>query len=249
MKHTKSILGAFMSLFFLLPTLIFGQAKSDFRIDVDIYEDERNKPVNSTQTIFTSGQYIEIDESGDRITVIEPTIGRITILDPKRKSMVHLEMNYIETQLNRVFSEMSAEDKSKFTAEGEPRMENDSSISLGNKRLRYRFKTTTPSNPMIATSYGDFANWSVRVNALFNKTPPFLRMQLNQLLIDQRQLPAELRRVTVVPGKTESTDQTKEIVALLRCKESLSDDDRTRIASVYKSMAEFKLTSDKEFFR
>ena len=242
MRFTAAMLG---TLHFLAAAGIsFGQAAS-FRIDIDIYKDEQKPPISSVQTIFADGKYIEVDDDRKRVTVVDPGKGFITILDSQNKSRVELNMADLERQLNSVLQNMSDEQRRGLSSEGEPTIEVGNLVVIGNERLRYKFRPITPANPDIATSYGDFANWSVRINALFNKTPPFIRMQLNQLLIDQRQLPSELRRVTVVDpqGKTE------EIVARLILKESLSPSDRTRVASVMKSMNEYKWTSEKEFFR
>ena len=219
----------------------YGQ--TDFRIDIDIYKDEQKPPISSVQTIFADGKYIEVDDDRKRITIVDPGKGFITILDSQNKSRVELNMADLERQLNSVLQNMSDEQRRGFSSDRDPTVELDNFVVIGNERLRYKFRPITPANPTIATSYGDFANWSVRINALFNKTPPFIRMELNQLLIDQRQLPAELRRVTDTQGKTD------EIVARLILKESLSTSDRNRVASVLKSMNEYKWTSEKEFFR
>ena len=69
------------------------------------------------------------------------------------------------------------------------------------------------------------------------------------MLMDQRQLPAELRRLTVVPSKTDTPGKKEEIVARLLVIESLSENDRTRVGSALKSTAEYKQTTDQEFLR
>jgi hypothetical protein len=226
-------------------------SSGDFRIDIDIYEDENKAPIN-VKTIFTDGKYIEIDDDRHRITVMDTGTGNITILDSERKSRVSMEMSAIENQLNGVLQKLTEEERRKFSSNGEPTLEGDL-IVMGNDRMRYKFKPITPSNPNVAVSYGDFANWSVRVNALFNRTPPFLllRMQLNQLLVDQRQLPAELRRITVLapPSAELPNGKTKEVVARMFLNEKLSSEDKTRVASVYKSMHEYSKASVNEFFR
>ena len=252
MRISKPPLGVVLFQFLLMVAVAAGQSapdKNDFRIDIDIYEDEKKPPVNSVQTIFSSGQYIELDDARGRITVVDPGQGQITILDSKRKSYVRLEMADMERQLNQVRSEMTPDQLRKFSSDGEPVIEGDNYVSVGNEWFRYKFRPVTPANPSMATSYGDFANWSARVNARYYNAPPFIRLQLNQMLMDQRQLPAELRRLTVAPSKTETPAKKEEIVARMIVKESLSESDRTRVASVMKSMDEYRKTTDKEFFR
>ena len=233
--------------------IVYGQEvpeTADFRIDSDIYDDERKPPLYSIQTIFCAGLYIELDDKSGRVTVVDPGKSRVTILDSKQKALVHLEMHSIENQLNLVLAEMTPAQQKKFMWNGTPAIGDDNFITVGNEWFRYKFRPVTPANPNIAISYGDFANWTARVNALYYKAPQFIRMELNQLLIDQRQLPAELRRYTVIPpSPKEPNGKTEEIIARLILKDSLSNNDRTRVASVLKSMAEFKPTTEKEFFR
>ncbi len=247
MRFTAAMLGTLHLLASV--GVCYGQI-TDFRIDIDIYKDEQKPPISSVQTIFADRKYIEVDEDRKRVTVVDPGKGFITILDSQNKSRVEVNMADLERQLNAALQNMSDEQRRALSSDREPMIEGDNLFVIGNERLRYKFRPITPANPMIATSYGDFANWSVRINALFNKTPPFIRMELNQLLIDQRQLPSELRRVTVVPpNEKEPQGKTEEIVARLILKETLSASDRTRVASVLKSMNEYKWTSEKEFFR
>lgn len=251
MRFAAAMLGTLH--FFAAVGISFGQTTShspDFRIDIDIYEDEQKPPISNVQTIFADGKYIEVDDKRNRITVVDPGKGFITILDSQNKSRVELNMAELDRQLNSVLQNMSDEQRRGHSSDGGATVEVDNLIVIGNERLRYKFRPITPANPTMATSYGDFANWSVRINARFNKTPPFIRLELNQLLIDQRQLPAELRRLTVIPpNDKEPLGKTEEIVARLILKESLSTSDRTRVASVMKSMNEYKWTSEKEFFR
>lgn len=252
MRISEPSLGVILLQFLLMVGVAAGQSApdmNDFRIDIDIYEDEKKPPVSSVQTIFSAGQYIELDDVNGRITVVDPSQGQITILDSKRKSFVRLEMADMERQLNRVRSGMTPDQLRKFSSDDDPVIEGDNYVSFGNEWFRYTFRPVTPANPNMATSYGDFANWSARINARYYNAPPFIRMQLNQMLMDQRQLPAELRRLTVVPSKAETPAKKEEIVARMIVKESLSESDRTRVASVMKSMDEYKKISDKEFFR
>lgn len=252
MRVSESILGVFLCHFLLMVGVATGQTNrevTEFRIDIDIYDDERKPPISSVQTIFSAGQYVELDDAKGRVTVVDPGQGLITILDSKRKTLVSLDMANMEQQLNSVLSEMTPDQLRKFSSDGGPTDDGDNYVSIGNEWFRYKFRPITPANPIIATSYGDFANWSARVNARYYNSPPFIRMQLNQMLIDQRQLPAELRRFTVVPSKTETPAKKEEIVARLIVKESLSEKDRTRVASVLKSMDEYKKTTDRDFFR
>ena len=225
-------------------------ASSEFRIKIDLYDNEAKPPINSIETIFMGGQTIELDDNRGRVTVVDTIKGRVTILDLAAKSLVHLEMAGLESQVNSILAEMTSEQRRKFASSGVRVSDTEGFITLGNENLSYRFKTFTPANPNIAISYGDFANWSARVNARYHKVPPFIRMELNQLLMDQRQLPGELHRVTVLvpPNQADPIGKTEEVIARLFLTESLTNNDRGRVAGVLKSLTEFKITTEKEFF-
>jgi len=227
-----------------------SSGSSEFRIKIDIYDNESKPPINSIETIFMGGQYIELDDNRGRVTVVDPGKGRVSILNSETRTMVHLEMAVLEKQVNSILSEMTTEQRRKFSSTGEPTADSAGFVSLGNANFSYKFKTFTPSDPNIAISYGDFANWSARVNARYYKVPPIMRMELNQLLMDQRQLPEELHRLTVIvpANQADPVGKTEEIIARLFLTEPLTNNDRSRMAGVLKSMTEFKINSEKEFF-
>ncbi len=235
----------------LVSGFVQGQAPpqpNEFRIDIDMYEDEKKPPLN-IKTIFMDGKVIELNDERNRVTIVDSSIGNITILDTLQKSRVSLEMAALEKKLNNVLQKMTEDERRKFSSNREPSLDGDM-VVLGNDRMLYKFRPMTPSNPNIAISYGVFASWSVRINALFYGTQPLLRMELNQLLLDQRQLPSELRRVTVEvpPNQTMPQGKTSEVVVRMFVNEKLSQEDKTRVASILKSMNEYTKTTDKEFF-
>ena len=227
-----------------------SSASSEFRIKIDIYENESKPPIKSVETIFVGGQYMEFDDNRGRITVVDPGKGRVSILNSEARTLVHLEMAVLEKQVNSILSEMTTEQRRKFSSTGEPTADSAGFVSLGNTNLSYKFKTFTPPDPNVAIAYGDFANWSARVNARYYKVPPFIRMELNQLLMDLRQLPEELHRLTVItpPNQVDPVGKTEEIIARLFLTEALTNNDRSRVAGVLRSMTEFKINTEKEFF-
>ena len=246
---------SWIAFFQLLFTAGFAEAQNgstpiDFRINIDIYDNEAKPPINSVETIFMGGQYIELDDSRNRVTVVDPSKGRVSILNSDSKTLVHLEMSGLENQVNSILTEMTPEQRRKFSSHGVPVSDSAGFVSVGNENLRYKFKPITPTNPKIAICYADFANWSARVNARYYRVPPFIRMELNQLLMDQRQLPEELHRLTMIatPNQADPVGKSEEIIARLFLTESLNNNDRSRVAGVLKSMTEFKITTEKDFF-
>lgn len=223
--------------------IVKAQENSDFQIRVDIYSDESRPPNATLQTYFTKRMYIELDDQNNRCTVVDPVKSRVTLLDTKRKSLVHLEMSTIETQLSRALELMSEQQLAMFRADGEIRQEADGYYSIGNNMMRYTYLPLS-THADIATSYGDFTNWVCRVKALYPpKMPPQMRLTLNEMLMDQSQIPAVVRRQIIYNGKSE------ELVARLIVTESLTDVDRSRIANVYLWLNQYSVITDSEFFK
>jgi hypothetical protein len=220
----------------------------DFQIRIDLYSDESKPPINSLQTIFTNGLSIEFNDQQGRYTIVDAVKGRVTLLDKERKILLHMEMQSIETQLDRAVQLMSPEQQSAFSCDGPPVQEADNTFSIGNAFIRYRF-TPIEVKPEIATRYGEFTDWVSRIYALQGpKMPPQIRLELNQLLVANSQLPSVLRR-TIQYGPNAENKKSEEIVARLNVTESLSDSDRSRVAGVYKWMQEFKPASESGFFQ
>jgi|GEM_PF-1287324 len=214
----------------------------DFQIRIDIYIDDTKPPISSVQTIFSDGLTIELDDFAGRHTVVDSAKGRITLLDERKRSLVHLDMQVIETQLEKALALLTPQQQAAFAIQGLPEREADNYISISNKSIRYTFQPTTAKKE-IAASYGEFSDWVTRINGLYRHVPPQLRLQLNKMLVDQSQLPTELRRTIVGGNKPEV------VIARLNLTESLTDLDRSRIAKILTSMQEFKPTSENEFFK
>lgn len=215
----------------------------DFQVRVDIYTDENLPPMATLQTYFTNRMYFEFDDQNGRCTVVDPMKGRVTLLDSKRKSLVHLEMSTIELQLDRALQLMTEQQLAMFQADGQVRQESQGYFSIGNAMMRYIYLPLA-THPEIATSYGDFTNWVCRVKALYPPNmPPQMRLMLNELLMDQSQVPSVVKRQITSGNKTE------ELVARLNITESLSAVDLGRIANVYQWLGQYTVVSDVEFFQ
>jgi hypothetical protein len=220
----------------------------DFQIRIDLYSDDSKPPINSLQTVFTDGLAIEFNDQQGRCTVVDSAKGRITLLDNERKILAHIDMQAIETQLDRAIDQMSEVQQKALSSDGPPIAESNEYFAISNAFVRYRFKPVA-TKPEIATSYAEFTDWITRLYALHGpKMPPQMRLELNRLLAEQSQLPAELRRIIVYGAKTEQP-RTEEIIARLIVTESLSDSDRSRVANVYRCMGEYKPTLESNFFK
>lgn len=221
---------------------------AEFQVRVDIYTEDSKPPINSLQTIFVNSMAIEFDDQKGRYTIVDSQKQRVSILDRDRKVLVHLDMHAIDTQLDRAMQLMSAEQQVAFASDGAPVREADDYFSIGNANIRYRFRPIATS-PEIASSYAEFSDWVTRIYALHGpRMPPQIRLDLNKLLATQSQVPGELRRTIVYGGKSERPVR-EEIIARMNITSSLSDNDKGRVASVYKWMQEFKPVTESSFFK
>jgi ribosomal protein L17 len=217
----------------------------EFQVRTDIYVDESQPPKSSLQTLFTNGLYIELDDLAAITTVVDPSKGRVTLMDNSKKSLVHLDMKQIETQLQKAFELLTPDQLATISSSGEVHQESSNLFAITNQKntVRYVYQPIA-SRPEYSYCYGDFANWSCRVTALYYiKMPPQLRLHLNELLMEQSQLPAVVKRSTQTGnGKTE------ELTARLILTESLSNSDRAKVASVYQNMQQYKHLPESAFF-
>ena len=99
-------------------------------------------------------------------------------------------------------------------------------------------------DPSVANGYADFANWSVRIKALYPPPePPQIRLRMNELLMAESQIPEETRLVISRDGRSQ------EIIAKLILTQGLGANDNTRVANIYQWMQEYKLVSDVDYFK
>ncbi|MEQ1828395.1 MAG: hypothetical protein ABL921_20710 [Pirellula sp.] len=223
-------------------------SKMEYQVRVDIYTDDSKPPVNSLQTIFSNGMAIEFNDQQGRFTVVDPVGDRVSILDREKKSLVHLSMRTVESQLDRAIQLMSPEQQAAFSCDGPAILESAGRFSIGNQTIRYQF-TPLSTKPEIAIGYAEFSDWVTRVYALHGpKMPPQIRMELNKLLASQSQLPGELRRIVWYGGKTEKPIR-EEVIARLHLTESLTESDKGRVASVYQWMKDFRPMTESDFFK
>jgi hypothetical protein len=222
--------------------------KSEFQVRTDIYTDDSKPPINSIQTIFTSGLAIEFDDQRERYTVVDTAKARVSILDKGRKVIVHMRMDAIEGQLARAMQLLNQEQRDAFAPDGPPLPAPGNRFAIGNASVRYEFMPVN-TKPEIAISYAEFSNWVTRIHALFGpRMPPQVRLEMNRVLADQSQLPVELRRIVVYGGKSEKPVR-EEIIARLILTESLAESDKSRVASIYQWMQDFKQVSESVFFQ
>ena len=155
-----------------------------------------------------------------------------------------MEMATLESKLSSLKTQMTPEQMKAWASSEVPTDSGNGYEFIQSENLKYQFKTSTPRNEEFAIAYSEFADWSVRVNAIYPPyKPPLLRMQLNQYLGEQRKLPIEVR-LTDLRSKNATP-----VVARVLVQEMLSRQDHERIRNLDAVVASLKVVTDQDFFQ
>jgi len=109
--------------------------------------------------------------------------------------------------------------------------------------MEYRATLQQPPQPDMAQQYAEFADWSARLNAIYQPNlPPYLRLELNQLISRRQALPSEIKRTTRQGGR--QLELTCRLIPVWQ----LSQDDLAKIARCGAMLAQFKDVSADEYW-
>ncbi|MFN7736153.1 MAG: hypothetical protein ACK5O8_08535 [Pirellula sp.] len=216
----------------------------EFRIDTDVYVDESKPPVASTKTLFLRDRVIECDDAKQRAMMLEYSTQQIVLVDLANHRSCRIEMASLESKLSSLKSQMTPEQTKAWASSELPKDAGNGYEVIQSDNLKYQFKTSAPRREEFAIAYSEFADWSVRVNAVYPPyKPPLLRMQLNQYLGEQRKLPIEVR-LTDLRSKNATP-----VVARVLVQEMLSRQDQERIKNLDALVASLKFVTDQDFFQ
>ncbi len=213
-----------------------------FRIDVDIYTDESKPPVAQFKTLFTETQTIEIDTRGDRVTVLDYTDGTLSALNTAKRTLTIVELATIETMVKELLAQVG---ESKITARREADHNGAGAMSVffDDNSVTYQTFIKKPPVPVMAVRYGEFADATTKLAAVFPPyKPPQLRLRLNEHLRDANLLPIETKRIANVNGVSEV------VTARLLIKERFDAEDKKDLQIIGDRMAQFQLVRANEFF-
>lgn len=243
-RHVAIVFAMFFSC--IMQSKTNGQTvdKTGFRIDTDIYSDESKPPINTTQTVFLGNRVIEWDDTNQRLILVDYQDGSLTVADLKAQKKCKLNLGDLKSRLEELKGQMSSEQIATWTSSTQPIRNQLGFTVLGSQRANYQFKTVAPSSPKMASDYADFADWSVRLHAVYPPyKPPLLRMQLNEHLRTTQELPSEIKlsdpRQSIV----------KPVIARLIVQDRLSRQDQERVRDWEVLAGTLKLVSDAEYFR
>lgn len=217
---------------------------SPFRVDTDIYHDNTKAPIKRTLTLFSDGVYYDFEESETGlVTVIDPGRSRIILLNRQRQVKTVLDTKQVQLMVSSARVQADAKIASISKSEIAKTASGIEEAVVQNDFMEYRSSLQQPSQPDMAQQYADFADWSARLNAIYPPSlPPYLRLELNQLISRQQSLPNEIKRITRQRG------QYMELTARLIPVWRLSQDDLAKIARCGVMLAQFKDVSADEYW-
>lgn len=225
------------------------QTFPQFRLDTDIYDSLDDKPKRSNLTLFKQGVAYDLDRGNpDVITMVDPIRKRIVLLDATRKIKAEINTDTLFEYVTSAKLELSQDQRRHLMPITQPAIEGNSRAIVQSQTMKYiceQFqKPDDPSTAsQVAMQYADFADWSARLNATYPPhLPPFLRMELNALLRQQKALPKEFERIETRDGK--ELKLTVRLIANWR----LSTDDEALIDRIGPKLVTFKAVSPEEFY-
>lgn len=191
-----------------LSSQVVAQQLADFRIETDITEPGKARPIDQSVTLFSGGLAYEYSrEAPQRVMVVDASNNRIIFVDSQRQIQTRVNLQELQAGIE------SAKNKLMQTTGGPEKIEdaaqtsfdsNSGILSVGKRFIRYDAKLMQPPGPEYAVQYANFANASASINAWQSRgsaPPPFARIQLNQAVIEQQAIPSEIKRTVYAASK------------------------------------------------
>ena len=187
---------------------VIAQQTADFRIETDVMEAGKAKPIDQSVTLFSGGSAFDYSrETPNRILVVDPINNHIALMDSQRQIQTRINLQQLQSGIE------SAKNKL-LQAEGGPEKIEDAAqtsfdpatgvISIGKRFIRYDAKLQQPASPEFAVQYATFANISALINASQSRgsaPPPFARLHLNQAIGERESIPSEIKRTVFAGGR------------------------------------------------
>jgi hypothetical protein len=217
---------------------------SPFRVDTDIYYDNTKAPIKRTLTLFSDGVFYDFEESDNGlVTVIDPGRNRIILLNRQRQVKTVLDTKQIQLMVSSARVQADAKIATVSKSLIEKAASGIDEAIVQNDFMEYRASLQQPPLLDMSQQYAEFADWSARLNAIYApKLPPYLRLELNQLIASQHAIPNAIKRTTRERGQ--QMELTCRLIPVWR----LSQDDLTKIARCGSMLAQFNEVTADEYW-
>lgn len=228
-----------------------ARSAEEFRCDTEIFVAAEKEPVQATLTIFTGAVVYDFllgkKAEATEITVYDLGRGQLTLLDTRRKLRTTIATDDL-LKFTAAFKTVKAEsDLFKFCSQPEfAETFAENKLTLASKQLTYRADCLQPEQEGAAHQYRQFADWSARLNGMRpGNLPPFPRLKLNESLVSQGMLPADIERTISTTHFTGRRTET--IRSSHRFNWTLSRSDRERRDKVDDLLIEYKPASVEDY--
>ncbi|MEM7478012.1 MAG: hypothetical protein AAF483_23755 [Planctomycetota bacterium] len=226
-----------------------SQAQEGFRIETDINVEGYEQPVSRTLSLFRDGAIYDMSrDEGQDITLIEPSLDRITRFNEATKTKTHNSISELKKLIPAAEQQAAQGPLAIFLAGAQSIQVTKEKIVVGREPLRYE---ATLQKPLDADNagfyvqlYQQFADASKLLNSFSTGgDPPFARLALNKALAKQGAIPKEIKLYAKRGGK--------EIVysSRLHVNWGLSKYDKERITKIQDMLANFEQVTPAEYNR
>lgn len=225
----------------LLSTSAAAQ-QAAFRVETQV----QTQPVKRTLTLFSEGVGYDfaLDESG-AITLIDPKRNRIVLLDPVREVKATLDMQELLGLVSKARQEVAQSGLAGLLESAKKTRfdEQTQTVYVGDEYMSYQATLQAPAQENMAAQYAQFADWSARLNAVFEPHfPPYVRLELNRLVAEVGKLPKRITRTT------QHQEQKSTIECILTANWRISTEDNEKIRRVGEMLVKFKDVTQAEYF-
>lgn len=212
-KSRRFVVGTYLATAITLTLSVAGDPRTaqadagEFVVRNQVFDGKQ--AIGGSTTIFAGGKAFDFLDDADEAVMFEPTAGRITLIDTKRRVRSELSLEQLAEFIERLRDRAlrGGSDFARFVAQPEfgERLDAESNeLVLSSPLLEYRASTTAPRNADALRNYQTFIHWQAQLNCVVNAgaTPPQARMKLNDALAARQLLPERvtMKRAANVPG-------------------------------------------------
>ena len=240
-----------MSLAVATLALEVSAQSTGFRVETDVYQKGVSNPVQQTVTLFSGGIAYDIsrDDSDDEITMVDPELDRIVLLNRKHKVQTEVKISDLAKLFEAAKAQALTNDLAPFVANAQQVENLRDKVVVGDvKLMRYEATLQSPEDDAIAedcsTLYRQFADAAKYLNAYHQRTqPPFARLTLNAQIAAQKSIPKEIKL------QMQKQDALVELTCRLIPAWELSDSDKKRVLQIGQDKLTFTAVSSAEYQR
>ena len=244
----SSTITRFCSLVCLLGTMDAHAMASEFCVETEIRQASGTdqKVVGSNITLFTEQKVYDFTISPtNEVFICDLNEQMLVVMDRQHRVRCELPSKWL-LKLNTTLNSYASKSKNpqkrflsnpKFERKFDAQLQQ---LTLTHRHLGYVLKGQQPHDVAMAQRYGEFADWSARLNAIRSGLPANPRLTANRELANLALVP---KRVTKLTG-----ENAPQLYSTHQYRWNLTEADRERIKSADQHHGEFRPISPEEFF-